>query len=298
MPPEVVDPSVRGRQRWAAYAVIVREDRILLSRLAPYLFEQEMWTLPGGEIEFGEHPSAGVVREVYEETGLHAEVGETARIYDVSGRRERDGVLSDYHSVRIVFDGWVPADAPEPRVVEVDGSTVDAGWHRLVDVRDGTVPTVPLVREALADHVDVRRQRLAALALVVREDRMLLTRISVRGHHPGLWHLPGGGVDHGEHPEEALAREFAEETGLVPTVGRLLGSHDVHFTGTAPNGRQEDFHGVHLVYAATVPEGTEPRVLEEDGTTDAVAWVPLTELREGTLPLSDVTQAALAWVHE
>jgi len=29
-----------------------------------------MWTLPGGKVEFGEHPDATVVREVLEETGL------------------------------------------------------------------------------------------------------------------------------------------------------------------------------------------------------------------------------------
>lgn len=296
--PEAVDPSVRGRQRWAAYAVILRDDTILLSRLAPYLYEEEMWTLPGGEIEFGEHPRAGVAREVHEETGLHAEVGETARIYDVAGRREIDGEVREFHSVRIVYDGWVPADSPEPHVVEVNGSTVDAAWHRIDDVRSGRVPTVPLVVQALLDHVDVRRQRLAALGLAVRDGRVLLTRISGRGHHPGLWHLPGGGVDHGESPQAALVREFAEETGLEPTVGRLLGSHDVHFTGPAPNGRQEDFHGIHLVYAVEVPDDAEPRVVEEDGTTDAVAWLPLEALRSGTLPLSDVTRTALGWVDE
>ena len=31
-------------------------------------------------------------------------------------------------------------------------------------------------------------------------------------------------------------------------VGALLGVHDTHFSGTAPSGRIEDYHGVHLVY--------------------------------------------------
>ena len=55
-------------------------------------------------------------------------------------------------------------------------------------------------------------------------------------------------------------------------VGRLLGVHDEHFTGTAPTGREEDFHGVHLVFEAAVAAG-EPAVVDGGGTTDAAAWV-------------------------
>ena len=178
------------------------------------------------------------------------------------------------HSVRIVYDAWVAADAPEPRVVEVDGSTVDARWLPLADVEAGAVPTVPMVREALAHHRPAARQRLAAYALVRRDDDVLLTRNSARGPHPGTWTLPGGGVDHGEPPAAAVAREVREETGLTPTVGALLGVHDEHFTGTAPHGREEDFHGVAPGVRGRGRRRGAARSQDADGTTDAVAWVP------------------------
>ena len=116
-------------------------------------------------------------------------------------------------------------------------------------------------------------QRLGVYALIRRGDEVLLTRISERGFHSGSWTLPGGGLDHGESPRDGLAREVREECGIDCEVGDLLDVHDLHFGGVAPSGRFEDFHGVHLLFRATVANGAEPRVAEVDGTTDAVAWV-------------------------
>lgn len=285
--------SLPKRQRVGAYAVILRGDRILLSRLAPSIAPEELWTLPGGGLDHGEDPRVAVLREIHEETGLDAEVGDTARLYSAHMPAAwRDGRRVDAHALRIVYDGWVPVDAPEPRVVEVDGSTVEAAWQPVAGVLDGSVPVASLVREALADHEPFRRQRVAAYALVRRADRVLLTRISERGAHAGEWTLPGGGLDHGESPRDAVAREVEEETGLPCAVGELVDVHDVHFTGTAPTGRHEDFHGVHLVFAASVT-GDEPRVVEQDGTTDEVAWVPLADIDAGRVPVLDVVRHAL-----
>ena len=63
---------------------------------------------------------------------------------------------------------------------------------------------------------------------------------------------------------------------------------------TAPSGRDEDFHGVHLLFDATVPEGVEPRVAEVDGTTDAVAWAPVAELGTEAWPVLELVTHALA----
>jgi len=46
---------------------------------------------------------------------------------------------------------------------------------------------------------------------IIKDDsgRVLLGR-----EKDGAWELPGGGLEHGENPKEALAREVAEETGF------------------------------------------------------------------------------------
>lgn len=286
-------------QRWGAYALVVRDDRVLLSRLATRVSSTELWTLPGGGIEHGEDPREAVVREVHEETGLDVTVGQSAWTSSWhQPDRVRDGEVRDAHGVHLVYEGWVAKDAPAPRVVEVDGSTTDAAWHPLPRVLEGTLPVTHLVTAALAAHRPTRLQRLAAYAVLTRTDpepALLLTLVSARGFHAGSWTLPGGGVDHGEPPREALRREVREETGLEVGVGRVLDVHDVHLRGTAPSGRDEDFHGVHLLLAATVADpAAEPRVTEVDGTTEAVAWVPLRELAgPDARPVLDVVRLAL-----
>lgn len=287
-------PTTPKRQRVAAYAVIVRDDQILLSRLSSVVTTEELWTLPGGGLDHGEDPRDAVVREVHEETGLDAQVSDTARVYSAHMPQAwRSGRRVDAHAVRIVYEGWVAPGSPEPRVVEVDGSTAEAAWQPLAHVRDGTLPVTPLVTEALAEHRPFRRQRVTAYGVIRREDRLLLTRVSAKGFHTGQWNLPGGGVEHGESPADALVREVAEECGVACEVGELLDVHDDHFSGTAPSGRFEDFHSVQLIFDATIAPDAAPRLVEVDGTTDAVEWISIADIESGAVPVYSAVRRVL-----
>jgi 8-oxo-dGTP diphosphatase len=282
-------------QRVASYALILREDQILLTRLASRVSADEKWHLPGGGLDHGENPRDALVREVREETGLGADVGDTAHVYSAHlPSMWRQGRRWNYQALRIVYDAWVPLDAPSPRVLEVDGSTMAAAWHPVADVLSGALPVTDVVQEALADHVSFRLQRVGVYALIRRDDTVLLTRISDRGFHSGSWTLPGGGLDHGESPREGLVREVREECGIDCEVDDLLDVHDLHFGGLAPSGRFEDFHGVHLLFRATVAPDAQPRVAEVDGTTDAVEWVAVADIDTGRRPVLDVVRVALA----
>ena len=67
------------------------------------------------------------------------------------------------------------------------------------------------LRQAQGERIRVGL-RPRATAVVVRDDRVLLV-----SDKAGMFMLPGGGLEHGERPEAAAARELHEETGLTAT---------------------------------------------------------------------------------
>ena len=141
------------------------------------------------------------------------------------------------------------------------------------------------------------RQRIAAYAVITRGDEVLLTQMSPRTRIEGRWTLPGGGIDHGEDPRDALRREIYEETGLHAEPGRVIDVHATHFVGARHDGLVEDYHGIHLIFeAALAPEseGVDPYVVEVGGSTEHVEWVRLEKARE--LKLLSAARHALSLV--
>lgn len=121
---------------------------------------------------------------------------------------------------------------------------------------------------------ETRRTRVAAYAVVVHDDRLLLSRF-VYGDEP-QWTLPGGGLDHGEDPLAAVVREVTEETGYDCEVDRLLGveGRRVRITRKPP----VDMHAVRIFYEAHIVGGELRH--EKNGSTDRAEWFDLDAVSE------------------
>ncbi|MFJ2744929.1 NUDIX domain-containing protein [Streptomyces sp. NPDC087440] len=130
-----------------------------------------------------------------------------------------------------------------------------------------------------AGAVGRRSIRVSAYGLVVEDDRLLLVRLADDSpvFTPGLWHLPGGGIDPGEQPAEALVREFREETGREVTQATLLDActYETHRGGIV-------WGLTALFYEVRLRPGARESV-ESEGSTDAVEWLPWRDLEEARL---------------
>lgn len=105
---------------------------------------------------------------------------------------------------------------------------------------------------------------IAVGGVVVKDGKLLMVR---RAKEPGkgLWSIPGGRLEHGEHIADGVAREVKEETGLDVEVRQLLGILEV----------PGDPHYVILDHVAGYPGNDEP-VPGDD--VDDVRWVAFEDI--------------------
>jgi len=115
----------------AAYAV-AHDDagRILLCHISPAVGVGDVWTLPGGGLDFGEAPELAVLRELAEETGY---TGELDGLAGVSDRIFRDVDGADrMHAIRILYRVRIVGGELRD---ESDGSTDTCRWFSPSEAR-------------------------------------------------------------------------------------------------------------------------------------------------------------------
>jgi ADP-ribose pyrophosphatase YjhB (NUDIX family) len=129
-----VPEELPGRTRVGAYALCVdQRERILLARLSAVEVDVGAWTLPGGGLEFGEHPDAAVIRELREETGLDGEIERVAGVFSHVYRQSRAAQGRDLHFLGVLYHVRILGGELRD---ETDGSTDTAAWLRRDELGD------------------------------------------------------------------------------------------------------------------------------------------------------------------
>ena len=122
---------------------------------------------------------------------------------------------------------------------------------------------------------------VVAAALVDVDRRVLLQRRRAGRSHAGLWEFPGGKIEVGETPEQALSRELDEELTIAvdPAAMTACGF------ASAPLG---DRHLVLLLYLVRTWTG-HPRPVE----ASALDWWHPADMRALAMPPADAPLIAL-----
>jgi len=125
---------------------------------------------------------------------------------------------------------------------------------------------------------------VVAVALIDPDGRILIAQRPEGKQLAGLWEFPGGKVEAGERPEQALIRELLEELGIDVKEACLA---PFVFTSHA----YEKFHLLMPLYLCRRWSGT---VVAKEHT--ALAWVKPDKLRDYPMPPAD--EPLIAWLRD
>jgi 8-oxo-dGTP diphosphatase len=117
---------------------------------------------------------------------------------------------------------------------------------------------------------------VVACALIDADNRVLIAQRPADKAMAGLWEFPGGKVNDGERPEDALIRELGEELGITVREACLAPL-------TFASHSYADFHLLMPLYICRRWDGTITAKEHQ-----ALAWVRANKLRDYPMPPADL----------
>ena len=107
-----------GRVRPAVKALIQKEEKILV--LETEAGEETYWVLPGGKVEYGEHPMQTLEREIEEELSVNTSIGEAIGMYHffIGSEEEGDEIVLTVFQTEIEGEIDIENNPAEEGIVE------------------------------------------------------------------------------------------------------------------------------------------------------------------------------------
>lgn len=122
--------------------------------------------------------------------------------------------------------------------------------------------------------------RAKALAIIWRDDAILVCAIPDDSGAVKGWRPLGGTIEFGEHSQTTLRRELKEELNATALCGPLLGVLENIYTHQGHDG-----HEIIFVYEANLIDPglavAKDFVVDDEGTRFACAWIPLSLFKAG-----------------
>lgn len=131
-----------------------------------------------------------------------------------------------------------------------------------------------------------KRIRVSCKALIRSDENILVVEEQLKSGRV-IWDLPGGGMDYGESPEEAVIREVSEEVGLVVQPQRVVGVYDAVLT------ERNNIQSVCIVYDAVCNDTSRLTIDHNPATEEMITaahWLPLEKVIAADQTLRRVAQ--------
>lgn len=195
--------------------VVKRDDKYLLVRESPN--GKDVYNLPAGHVDKGEQLEAAAIRETREETGYDVRLISQIALYHETASQsvkhvyvaEIIGGQEQAQEGEILEVVWKSYD--ELRIIE-QNEEMRAPWvFDVVSKFENAVINGEILHANNPGRKDYLF-RVSLKSVIFNEAGDVLV---VKENGRDWWDIPGGGIDHGESVEEALARELREEVSLV-----------------------------------------------------------------------------------
>ena len=137
----------------------------------------------------------------------------------------------------------------------------------------------------------INSKHIGCYGIVINDKNEVLLIKKAKGAYKGKLDLPGGGIEYGERPEEALKREFIEEIGLEIESFSLYKVITYYVTWNISDTKQEKLQHLAVIYKVKLNELELDKIkMDADGHDSLGAnWYDIDKLSlEELSPLAKV----------